>query len=118
MPISSLDSNTYSTQNALHACVDSPCISCINCLSKSHDDMLNLSCSHANAFISYSLCAANNIEEIEDSLGQDKVLNGASRNSSSSPSLSPHICLMARASKVTPSLGPNIDCENEDDDNE
>ena len=26
--VSSLDLNTYSTKNALHACVDSPCISC------------------------------------------------------------------------------------------
>ena len=29
--ISSLDFNTYSTKNALHACVDSPCISSRNC---------------------------------------------------------------------------------------
>ena len=39
-----LDLNTSSTIHALHACVDSPCISCGNCLSKSHDDMLALSC--------------------------------------------------------------------------
>ena len=38
--VSSLDSNTFSTKNALHACVDSPCISCVTCLNKSHDDML------------------------------------------------------------------------------
>jgi hypothetical protein len=41
---SSLDLNTYSTRNALHASVDSPCISS-NCLSTSHDDMIALSCS-------------------------------------------------------------------------
>ena len=37
---SSLDFNTSSTIHASHACVDSPCISCGNCLSKTHDDML------------------------------------------------------------------------------
>ena len=37
---SSVDLNTSSTRNDLHACVDSPCISCVNCLNKSHDDML------------------------------------------------------------------------------
>ena len=30
--VSSLDLNTSSTENALHACVDSPCISCIKFL--------------------------------------------------------------------------------------
>ena len=45
---SSLDLNTSRTRNDLHACVDSPCISCVNCLSKSHDDMLALSCGHDN----------------------------------------------------------------------
>jgi hypothetical protein len=32
---SSLDLNTSSTINDLHACVDSPCISCVSCLNKS-----------------------------------------------------------------------------------
>ena len=32
---SSLDFNTSSTPNVSHACVDSPCISCRNCLTKS-----------------------------------------------------------------------------------
>jgi hypothetical protein len=41
---SSLDLNTSSTTNALHACVDSPCISCICSLNKSHDDMLVTHC--------------------------------------------------------------------------
>ena len=44
--VSSLDLNTSSTINDLHACIDSPCISCINCLNKSHDDMLAMSCGH------------------------------------------------------------------------
>jgi hypothetical protein len=49
-------------------------------------------------FIFTSLCDANHIEETEDSLGQDKVLNGASSNSSLSSSHGSHICLMARSS--------------------
>ena len=58
--VSSLDLNTYSTQNALHASVDNPCISCSTCLNKSHDDMLTLSCCHdTSASISSSLCDAN-----------------------------------------------------------
>ena len=44
--VSSLDLNTSSTENNLHACVDSPCISYINSLHKSHDDMLALSSCH------------------------------------------------------------------------
>ena len=77
--VSSLDLNTCSTINALHACVDSPCISCRNCLIKSHDDMLAMSCCHdINASISSSCCVSNNVEETKDSMGQDKILNGAS----------------------------------------
>ena len=117
--VSSLDISTCGTKNTIHACVDSPCISSRNCLNKSCDDMLAMSCCHnTNASISSSLCDANIIEETEDTLGQDKVLNGASRNSSSSPSLDSYICLMARASKVTRSLEPNISCDDEDDDSE
>ena len=41
---SSLDFNTSSTLNVSHARVDSSCISCRNCLSKSHDDMFPMSC--------------------------------------------------------------------------
>jgi hypothetical protein len=41
--VSSLDLNTSSIINALHACVDSPCLSCVSCLNKYHDDMLALS---------------------------------------------------------------------------
>ena len=35
--------NASSTPNVSHACVDSPCISCRNCLTKSHDDMFTMS---------------------------------------------------------------------------
>jgi hypothetical protein len=80
---SSLDLNTCSLINALHACVDSPCISCVSFLNKSHDDMLALSsCHNINASISSSCCVSNNVQETEDSMGQDKILNGASSNSS------------------------------------
>jgi hypothetical protein len=55
---------------------------------------------------------------------QDMVLNGVSRDPTSS-SLASHFCLMAKASKVSPTLNPNIshdddvdDDENEDDDEE
>ena len=41
---SSSDLNTSRTINEIHACVDSPCISCVNCLNGSHDDMLSFSC--------------------------------------------------------------------------
>ena len=44
--VSSLDSNTFSTKNALHACGDSPFVSSRNCLDKSHDDMHDMSCCH------------------------------------------------------------------------
>ena len=39
---SSLDLNTHSTINVIHASVDTPCISSKNCLDKSLDDMLAL----------------------------------------------------------------------------
>jgi hypothetical protein len=105
---SSLDLNTPSTINALHACVDSPCISCVRCSNKSYDDMLTSSCCHdINASSSSSCCVSNNVEEIGDSIGQDMISIGASINSSTS-SIASHICLMARASKVTPNLEPNI----------
>ena len=42
----SLDLNTHSPINGIHAYVDSPCISTKNCLDKSLDDMLALSCCH------------------------------------------------------------------------
>ena len=50
---SSLDFNTSSTLDISLACVDSPCISCRNCLIKSRHDMLAISCCHdKNAYIS------------------------------------------------------------------
>jgi hypothetical protein len=65
---SSLDLNTSSTKSTLHTCVDSPCISCINFLTKPNDDMLIASCCHdTNAYISSSLFYANYIEETKDS---------------------------------------------------
>ena len=67
---SSLDLNTYSTINVSHACVDSPCISCTNCLNRSHDDMLAMSCGHdINASISSSCFLSDNVEETKDSMG-------------------------------------------------
>ena len=61
---SSLDLNTFSTRNDSHSCVDSPCISCVNCLNKCHDDMLAMSCGHdINASISSSCCVSNNVGE-------------------------------------------------------
>jgi hypothetical protein len=110
---SSLDLNTVSTKSTLHACVGSPCILCINCLLKPNDDMLIASCCHyTNASISSSICDANHIEETGYSLGQDKVLNGASSNSSSSYHGS-HICLMARSSNHS-----DVEDNGEDEDNE
>ena len=113
---SSLGINTSSTLNVLHACVDSPCISCKNCLTKSHDDMLPISCCHdKNVYISSS-CCANNVEEIHHSMEQDVALNDASRDPTSS-SIVTHFCLMAKASKVSPTLNPNISHDDDVDDN-
>ena len=111
----SLDFNTSSTTNFLHACVNSPCISCRNDLNKSHDDMLVLSCCHdKNASISSSACVANHVEENEDSMGQDKVLKRATSAISSSPSSGSHICLMAKGTKVT-SLNPIVSHDDDDE---
>jgi hypothetical protein len=111
---SSLDLNISSTTNALHACVDSPCISCACCLNKSHDDVLVTPCCHdINTSSSSSCCGSNNVYETEDSIGQDMISIGASSNSSSS-SIAFHICLMARSSKVTPTLETNISNDGQD----
>ena len=59
---------------------------------------------------------SNNVEETEDTIGQDKILNGASINSSSASSHGPHLCLVARSS--TPSLESHISSDDEDEDNE
>ena len=58
---------------------------------------------------------ANNVEESQRLLEQDMDLNGASRNSSSSSSIT-HFCLMARDSKVSLPLEPSTSCDNEDED--
>src|SRR4051812_46014177 len=114
----SLDLNTSSTQNSLHACVNSPCISCRNDLNKSHDDMLLLSCCHdKNTSISSSACVANHVEENEDSMGQDKVLKRATSAISSSPSSGSHICLMAKGTKVT-SLDPIVSHDDDEVEND
>src|SRR3954467_12559278 len=70
-----------------------------------------------NASISSSACVANHVEETEDSMGQDMVLNEATYAISSSPSSGTHLCLMARDSKVTPTLEPITSCYEEDVDN-
>jgi hypothetical protein len=101
----SLDFNSSSTPNALHANVDSPCMSWSSFYTRYHGK---------NAPISSSTFVANNVEESQLLLGQDMDLNGASSNSSSS-SLGSHICLMARDSKVTPSLEPTISSDNEEE---
>jgi hypothetical protein len=111
---SSLDLNISSTKSTLHACIHSPCISCINCLTKPNVAILIASCCHdTNASISSSLCDANHIEETGDSLGQDNVLNRASSNYSSSSSHGSHICLMSMSSNHS-----EVEDNGEDDDNE
>jgi hypothetical protein len=113
---SSLDFNTSSTRNDLHACVDSPCISCVSCLNKSNDDMLALSCGHdKNTSISSSCCVTNNVEETKDSIVQDKILIGAS-SKSSSLSHGSHIFLMAKGFMVSPTMDPNISRVDKDED--
>ena len=77
--------------------------------------MLAISCCHdKNASISLN-CCANNVEETQHPMEQDVVLNGASRDPTSS---SIAFCLMARASKASPTLNPNISCDDNDDDND
>ena len=112
----SLDLNSSSTPNVIHARVDSPCISCNSCLTKSHDDMLSMSCCHENnASIPSSACMTNNVEESQHLLEQDMDINGASSNSSLSLSTT-HLCLMARDSKVSPPLEPSTPCDVVDED--
>jgi hypothetical protein len=60
---------------------------------------------------------SNNVEETEDSMGQDKILNGASSNSSLLSHVT-HLCLMPRGSKVSPTLEPNTSCVDVDEDND
>jgi hypothetical protein len=80
--------------------------------------MLVTPCYHdINASGSSSCCVSNNVEEIEDSIGQEKGLIRTSSNSSSL-SISSQLCLMTRSSKVTPTLEPNISSDDKNDDNE
>ena len=72
----SLGLNTSSTPTVSHACVDSPCISCRNCLTKSHDDMFTMSCCHDKNVYMSSNCCTNNVEETQHPMEQDVVLNG------------------------------------------
>ncbi|KAE8817915.1 hypothetical protein D1007_04266 [Hordeum vulgare] len=48
---------------------------------------------------------------------QDVALNDASRDPTS-PSIVSHFCLMANASKVSPTLNPNISLDDDDDDDD
>jgi hypothetical protein len=105
----SLDLNSSSTPNVLHASVDSPCMSWSSCYTRYNGK---------NAPISSNTFIANNVEESQFLLEQDMDLNGASSNSSSSSSLSSHICLMARGSKVNSSLEPTVSSDNEEEDDD
>ena len=81
--------------------------------------MLAMPCCHdKNASISSSCCVSNNVEETEDSMGQDKVFNGASSNSSPSSSHGSHICLMARSSNHSDDEDNGEDDDNEEDEYE
>src|SRR4051812_17215727 len=88
--------------------------------------MLAISCCHdKNASISSSYCA-NSVDENQRSMELDVVLNGTSRDPTSS-SLVTHVCLMAKELKVSPTLtsissdGDDVDIVNvdnvEEDDN-
>ena len=113
--VSSLDPNTFRTKNALHACVDSPCISCVNCLHKSHYDMLDMSCCHEQNVSISSSCLAKNVEETKRSMEQGTNMGDASRRTSF-PSVDTHMCLMAKGSKVTPTLITNTSSNDDSDD--
>ena len=93
---SSLDLNTHSTINDLHASVDSPCISSKNCLDKSNDDMFALSCSNdKNACVPSNSCMNINVEETQLIVEQDLNLSSSKINY---PSSSTYHCLMAKSS--------------------
>ena len=92
---SSLDLNTHSTINDLHASVDSPCISSKNCLDESNDDMLALSCSNdKNACVPSNSCMNINVEETQLIVEQDLNLSSSKINY---PSSSTYHCLMAKS---------------------
>ena len=96
---SSMDLNTSRSQNNSHDCVDSPCISCRNSLTKSYDDMLDTSCcQNNNGCISSSPCVSNHVEETQNSMEQDVDLVGASSNISSSSTIA-HFSLWLRVQR-------------------
>ena len=106
---SSMDLNTHSTINDLHASVDSPCISSKICLDESLYDMLALSCCHdENACVPSNSCINNNIEETQFAMQQDLNLSSSKINYSSS--FTSH-CLMAKSSSS------NDNDDNNDNDN-
>ena len=63
--VSSMDTSISNTENIVHSCVESPCISFNDALINSCDDMLGRLCCHIqNAVIpSSSLCETNHVEE-------------------------------------------------------
>ena len=68
---SSLDLNSSSTPNVIHASVDSPCISSKNCLYESNDDMLASPFYHdKNACVPSNSCMNNNVEETQFAMQQ------------------------------------------------
>ena len=85
-----------------------PMLICLPCLVAIIKDTL----------FSSSICVTNNVEKTEDTMGQDKILDGASSSSSSSSSHGSFTCLMARSSKVSPPLEPFISSDDEVDDME
>src|SRR5664279_2265113 len=109
----SLDLNSSSTPIVLHARVDSPRISCNSCLTKSHDDMLALSCCHdKNACVPSNPCIINNVEETKLSMEQDVNLSSSLINCSSS---STFLCLMAKSTNNDDDDNNNDNEENDND---
>jgi hypothetical protein len=109
--VDSLDLNTSCNKGDISSCVDSPCMSSRNHLNTMVDDMLDMSCCHDHiAYISSSCLFANNVEETEHPMGQEKVMDGDSIYSSSSSGS--YKCLMAWdvnvvASTHTPVVTPS-----------
>jgi hypothetical protein len=124
--VDSLDLNTSCNKGVISFCVDSSCMSSRTHLYTIVDDMRDMShCHDHNASISSSCLPTNIVEENKHSMGQDKIMDGDSRFSSSS--FSSDKCLMAREENVissthTPIVTPsnhklkNIDMLINDDD--
>ena len=101
----SLDLNTSSTPNVLHASVDSLCISRTSSSTKFHDDMLALSCCHdKNACVPSNPCIINNVEETQLSMEQDGNLSSSLINYSSSSTI---LFFMAKSTGVMPNRYPH-----------